>query len=87
MQIHEKQRDLENAQLYVEEAQSEGRHESGDPFCVLILCTQFGGMFLFDWKKCSKLQNIGRKKCCKLYDIAQKKCDKLYVTKKSIVTK
>ena len=33
-------------------------------------------MFLFDWKKCSKL-----------YDIAQKKCDKLYVTKKSIVTK
>ena len=35
MQIHEKQRDLENAQLYVEEAQSEGRHESGDPFCVL----------------------------------------------------
>ncbi len=34
MQIHEKQRDLENAQLYVEEAQSEGRHESGDPFCV-----------------------------------------------------
>lgn len=37
MQIHEKQRNLENAQLYVEEAQSEGRHESGDPFCVLIL--------------------------------------------------
>lgn len=34
MQIHEKQRDLENAQLYVEEAQSEGRHESGDPFCA-----------------------------------------------------
>lgn len=44
-------------------------------------------MFLFDWKKCSKLQNIGQKKCCKLYDIGQKKCDKLYVTKKSIVTK
>ena len=41
MQIHEKQRDLENAQLYVEEAQSEGRHESGDPFCVLILCIFF----------------------------------------------
>lgn len=37
MQIHEKQRDLENAQLYVEEAQSEGRHESGDPFCDSIL--------------------------------------------------
>ena len=36
MQIHEKQRDLENAQLYVEEAQSEGRHESGDPFCGSI---------------------------------------------------
>lgn len=41
MQIHEKQRDLENAQLYVEEAQSEGRHESGDPFCVLNLCIFF----------------------------------------------
>lgn len=38
MQIHEKQRDLENAQLYVEEAQSEGRHESGAPFCVLNSC-------------------------------------------------
>ena len=34
MQIHEKQWNLENAQLSVEEAQSEGRHESGDPFCV-----------------------------------------------------
>ena len=45
MQIHEKQRDLENAQLYVEEAQSEGRHESGDPFCVSS----------FDQKKCCKL--------------------------------
>lgn len=54
MQIHEKQRDLENAQLYVEEAQSEGRHESGDPFCVLILCTHFVYL-LFDQKKCCKL--------------------------------
>lgn len=36
MQIHEKQRDLENAQLYVEEAQSEGRHESGAPFVYSI---------------------------------------------------
>ena len=38
MQIHEKQRDLEHAQLYVEEAQSAGRHERGAPFCVLNLC-------------------------------------------------
>lgn len=52
MQIHEKQRDLENAQLYVEEAQSKGRHESGDPFCR---------------KKCCKLYDIAQKKCDKLY--------------------